>query len=141
MNIQVSVIIWTVICFLALYLILKYLLFTPLLTLMDARQKKIADRERARAAAEQALADEYRQAVKAQQARDLEARKKAAAEAEEVRLEGKRLLADAKKERMAAVADYRAEMEAAYTEELHSMEPRIEEAASVFLARLFADRQ
>mgnify|MGYP002517687712 CR=1 FL=1 len=35
MNIQISVIIWTVICFVALMLILRNLLFKPLLDVMD----------------------------------------------------------------------------------------------------------
>lgn len=41
MNIQISVVIWTVICFLALVLILKHLLFTPMLRHMDARKARI----------------------------------------------------------------------------------------------------
>ena len=43
MTIQPSVVIWTVICFAALYFILKYLLFDPVLKVMDKREKKIAD--------------------------------------------------------------------------------------------------
>lgn len=35
MNIQPSVMVWTVICFLILTVILKNLLFTPLLKIMD----------------------------------------------------------------------------------------------------------
>lgn len=43
MNIQVSVILWTVICFLALMLILQKLLFAPMFKCMDAREKRVAD--------------------------------------------------------------------------------------------------
>lgn len=42
MNIQVSVMVWTVICFLLLVLILQKLLFAPMLRMMDARTARIA---------------------------------------------------------------------------------------------------
>lgn len=42
MNIQFSVVIWTVICFLLMMVVLKFLLFKPVLELLDNRKKKIA---------------------------------------------------------------------------------------------------
>ena len=41
MNIQPSVIVWTVICFLLLMVILKNLLFTPVLKMIDSRREKV----------------------------------------------------------------------------------------------------
>lgn len=41
MNIQLPVVIWTVICFLVLMLILKFLLFKPVLSVLDKRKEKI----------------------------------------------------------------------------------------------------
>lgn len=41
MNIQFSVVIWTVICFLVLMAVLKFLLFTPVIELLDKRKEKI----------------------------------------------------------------------------------------------------
>lgn len=41
MSINISELIWTILCFFALLLILKKLLFTPLLTFMDARRARI----------------------------------------------------------------------------------------------------
>ena len=43
MTIQVSVLIWTVITFCVLMFCLNRFLFKPLLSLMDAREEKIAD--------------------------------------------------------------------------------------------------
>lgn len=43
MNIQLSVLLWTIICFCLMMLILNKLLFKPLLAVMDARQAKIDD--------------------------------------------------------------------------------------------------
>ena len=51
MTIEPSLIVWTVLCFLALVLILKKLLFQPMLTFMDTRNAKI---EAAREAKEDA---------------------------------------------------------------------------------------
>ena len=47
MSIQPSVIVWTVICFLLLMIILKNLLFTPVLKMLDSRKEKVeaADRK------------------------------------------------------------------------------------------------
>ncbi len=42
MSIQISVTIWTVICFILLMLILNNLLFKPVLEIMDKRREKIA---------------------------------------------------------------------------------------------------
>ena len=73
MNIQVSVMVWTVICFLLLVLILKKLLFDPMLRMMDARgerieaakqrhEEKLRTEEAARAAAAEAFRRESVQA-------------------------------------------------------------------------------
>lgn len=56
MTIQLSVVIWTVICFCLLMLILNRLLFRPLLKFMDARQEKIDLAAQKRKADEEALA-------------------------------------------------------------------------------------
>ena len=48
MNVQPSVLIWTVINFCILMLVLNKLLFKPLLAFMDARRKKIDDAGAAR---------------------------------------------------------------------------------------------
>lgn len=67
MTIYVSEIIWTVVCFLVLLVVLKKLLFDPILTFMDARDKKLArarkageDAAAARTAADEALAEARR---------------------------------------------------------------------------------
>lgn len=80
MTIQISVVLWTVICFCLAMLILDKLLFKPLFAVMDKRNARIAaagvaareqerereeHREAARLAAEEALADRRRQAREA----------------------------------------------------------------------------
>ena len=46
MNIQLPVVLWTVICFLVLMLILKNLLFKPVFEVLDRRKEKIAAAKR-----------------------------------------------------------------------------------------------
>ena len=53
MTIQLSVTLWTILCFLALMVILDRLLFRPMLSFMDARRAKI---EAARAVREESAA-------------------------------------------------------------------------------------
>lgn len=139
MNVQISVTVWTVICFAALYLILNNLLFKPMLRLMDGREKKIADAAAAKTAAVQAL-EEQRIAAQAQQDEQARlAREQAKADAERVRLEGKQLLEDAKKDRLVAVEEFRTRMETEYAQELQVIDTQADEAAGRFLANLFAD--
>ena len=70
MNIQVSVMVWTVICFLLLVLILQKLLFAPMLRMMDARTARIAaakkrheDNENAEKAAKAAADEAFREST------------------------------------------------------------------------------
>ncbi len=52
MNIQLPVVLWTVICFLILMLILKNLLFKPVFQVLDQRKKKLAEAEKKKEAIE-----------------------------------------------------------------------------------------
>lgn len=137
MTVQPSLIVWTIICFLALFFILRGLLFRPLLSLMDAREKKIADAKRAgeeaRLREEEAarfLASENEQTVKIKSA---DSEKKA----DEIRLEGKKQLEEAKNRRFAEIGAYRAETDEAFAAEMKSTEEFSDRAAALFLGRLF----
>ncbi len=54
MNIQIDVLIWTVINFCLLYAVLRFLLFKPMLANMDKRNTKIAEAKKRRDDAESA---------------------------------------------------------------------------------------
>ena len=58
MNIQLPVILWTVICFLLLMVILRNLLFKPVLALLDSRKKKLSDAKE-KLETEKALTEEH----------------------------------------------------------------------------------
>ena len=63
MNVQASVLIWTVINFCILMLLLNKLLFKPLLSFMDARREKIAHARRQREEAIATQADAQKHAL------------------------------------------------------------------------------
>lgn len=98
MTIEPSLIVWTVLCFLALMLILKKLLFQPMLTFMDARNAKI---EAARKAKEQARADQ-----EAETRRLLDER---AAQEAQLRQSGAEVIEHAHEELLRHTAEKRAE--------------------------------
>ncbi len=100
MTIQVSITIWAILCFIALMLILHFLLFKPCLALMDRRKARID--------AAAAKKEEYEQIAKEQEAKMIaqkEAahkamRKAAKDEIEKIRMESKKALEIAKRERI-----------------------------------------
>ncbi len=137
MTIQPSVAIWTVICFCALYLILKNLLFRPVLKLMDEREKKIGDAAREKEDARIRAEEKQRLAAAARK----EAEERALAERQEkteaLRTEMKKQLEDAKAEHFAKVEAFRLNTEAEFDAEMKEAEPFTERAAALFLSHLF----
>ena len=76
MSIDISLVIWTIICFFALYFVLKYLWFKPIISFMDARKARIEAGLEAGSKATQLSAENARlmdEAVKAanEQAKEL----------------------------------------------------------------------
>ena len=112
MTIQPSVVIWTVICFLALVLILDRLLFRPVLQVLDRRRERIRAAEAKKAEYERLTAE--REARREQARADaLIARKKQLSdELERVRAEGRMRVEAANEERVRRVDRYRVQTEA-----------------------------
>lgn len=139
MTIQPSVVIWTILCFAGLYLILRFLLFQPMLRLMDERQEKItaartqAETARTQAEEERQLRRSEREQAARQRRDELEQTAKL------LRLEEKEKLESAKAERFAQIEAYRADTEKAYEDDLNKAAPAVDRAAEHFLSRLFKD--
>ena len=136
MSIQISVVVWTLICFAVLYLVLRNLLFKPMLSVMDQRKKKIEDASAAKEEAERLLEKKRLEALAEQEALSRKAAEEEKLEAEKVRLEGKKLLEDAKRERITIVEDYRAKTEADYETDMATAAAELDTIADRFLARL-----
>ncbi len=135
LSIQISVILWTVICFILLMVILRNLLFKPLLACMDKRNERIA-------AATEKQQQYDREAQLAQDVcaqRKQEAEVRAKTEAERMMAEeGKRaeqLIADAQTKEKEACRAYRRILE----QEKTALDSQAQEAADK-LGELFVSR-
>ena len=58
MNIQISVVIWTVICFALLMVILRNLLFKPLLKVMDERSVRLENARKKKSEIDEAIREQ-----------------------------------------------------------------------------------
>ncbi len=140
MNIQPSVIVWTVICFLLLMVVLKNLLFKPVLFVLDARKKKIED-------AEQKLRDIER--ITAENERSI-AEKKARAEAEneilvkekvqQIQSQGKKKIENAQRKCLSDIEEYKDDITEEYDKIVYSVAPKMETAAAIFAKSIISDR-
>lgn len=100
MTIQISITIWTILCFIALMLILHNLLFKPILSLMDRRKVRI-DAALAKKEEYEKIAREHEaKLIKQKEAAQEAARKAAKNEIEQIRLQSRKAMEDAKKERI-----------------------------------------
>lgn len=136
MNIQVSVMVWTVICFLLLVLILQKLLFAPMLRMMDARTARIAaakkrheDNENAEKAAKAAADEAFRESTV-----------KAKNDAERMIVQGQeeadRLLAAARTEEQKECEGYAKSLDAEKSALSAEVAGEAEKLAALFVSRL-----
>lgn len=137
MTIQPSLIVWTVLCFIALYFILKYLLFRPILSVMDERNRKIEEARRTKDAQKRLSEEQRLQLTAARERAAEEARLRQENEAEMLRLEGKEQLENAKEKRFAFLEEYRRKTDAAYDDDMAKADSSVDHAADLFLSRLF----
>lgn len=135
MNIQLSVLLWTIICFCLAMLILNKLLFKPLLQVMDARQERI-DRARGK---QKAYAEAYDQELKAlEEAREAEKQQKAleaAAGLQASQEQAGRDLAAARQADAAEIEEYREQLR----DESQELKSKLDAGLSS-LAETFAER-
>lgn len=100
MTVQLSVTVWTVICFILLMLILHNLLFKPVLKVMDARRDRIS-RAKQKREEQQKQKEEYESAQRQKQSEFLaDSKRKQKEELENVRLDSKRAIETAKEDRV-----------------------------------------
>ena len=136
MTIQVSVLLWTILCFAGAMLILHHLLFKPLLQVMDARRERIEKAAEKQAEYEK-LAAESEAAWKEKQAAFLAAeQKRLRSEAEAAREAGKKAVETARAERLRATDEFRAETETQRVQILEALEVHADAVAVAFAERV-----
>ena len=140
MNIQISVVIWTVICFMILMLILKNLLFTPVLRMLDSRKERI-DAAREKKAEIERLTAENQKYIQEQKELDLEARKSAAkVRAQEIQSEGKKKIEAAQRESLNKINAYRDSISDECEKIVKSVAPEMETVTEIFVNNIISHR-
>lgn len=139
MDIQPSVIIWTVICFSILYVILRYVLILPLIRVMDARKARLEAARAASQEAAQALAEARTEAEEKALALQDKKREELEQKLKEAQLSGKKQLEEAKLARMSAVSAYREVMEAEYVSDSKQAKAALETLADSFLRTVYPE--
>ncbi|MCQ2421297.1 MAG: ATP synthase F0 subunit B [Clostridia bacterium] len=139
MTIQPSLIVWTVLCFAALYFVLKKLLFDPLLEIMDARREKIASVEQAEKEALRLAEEERLRLLQTREAQEAALREQEREKLESLKAAGKEQLEEAKRARFTAVENCRVQAEAALAAAIPEIETAAGQAAERYLSQLFSD--
>lgn len=139
MTIQLSVTIWTIICFVLLMLILHFLLFKPVLKVMDERRAHI-QRAVQKKAENERLESEYASMLSEQKKAYLEAQQKQInEEIESIRLDTKKAVAAATEERLRSVDTYRESSKKEQEEILAFLSMHTEELAVTFANSLIKE--
>lgn len=138
MSIQLSVIIWTVICFLLLMVILHNWLFKPVLEVMEKRRNRIEkakekqlEIQRLSAEHESMLAEQKKTFLKEQKA-------KADMEIEKIQADSKKSVDSARTVRLNTYETYREECAKEYSRILSNAEKSTEQIAEIFADRLIS---
>ncbi|MBR5321647.1 MAG: ATP synthase F0 subunit B [Clostridia bacterium] len=136
MSIQLSVIIWTVICFLLLMLILHNWLFKPVLEVMEKRRNRI-EKAKEKQLEAQRLIDEHEKTLQEQKlAFENEQKLKTNQEIEEIQLHSKKRVEAAKASRLNTYETYREECAKEYSRIIATAEKSTEQIAEIFAERL-----
>lgn len=140
MNIQLSVIIWTVICFLLLTVILKKLLFNPVLKLLDSRNEKI---EAAKQKSEdiEKMKEENESLIATKKAEAAEEKKQAAkAEIQKIQSDGKKEIEAAQRQCLDNIKKYKQDINSECQQIVSSVAPKMETAAAIFAKNIISHR-
>lgn len=138
MTIQISIVVWTIICFLLLMLILKNLLFKPLLSLMDKRKERI-EKAQAKKAEELVLLQQHEQLLKEQKEAYLKEQKaKLKKETEQIQATSKKAIVEARHARLNEVEIYRAKMEEEQQQILSAVGAHSKSFAALFASRIIS---
>ena len=136
MTIQLSVTVWTVICFVALMLILHNLLFKPVLAMLDKRNKRIEDAAKKKAEYEAMQSKNESLLIESKKASLENKLKEAKEEVEAIRAKSKTAAEKAQEQRLKRVDDYRIKTDAEHEEILNVLKERSASLAETFAKSL-----
>ena len=129
MTIEPSLIVWTVLCFLALMLILKKLLFQPMLTFMDTRNAKIEAARKAKEDARTEYEAEARHLADERAAQEAQLRQSGAEALEQAQEELRRETTQKRAEAAQRLAENRAALAEESERITRELEPQLSDLA------------
>ena len=140
MTIQISIAIWTVICFILLMIILRNFLFKPVLKVLDDRKRRL---ETARLKEKEQIrkAEENEALILMQKAEFAKKKEQLAKEAaENLSAQGKLQIEEAQKKRISDVDKYRASMDESYKQIISTASVEMNKVAEIFAAKIISHR-
>lgn len=132
MTIQLSVTVWTVICFIALMLILHNLLFKPVLLMLDKRNARIKDAEKKKAEYERIECENESLLIKSKKAFLENKFQEAKEKIEAIRAKSRNAVEEAQGQRINMVEEYRIKTDAEQEEILNVLEQQADSVARTF---------
>lgn len=140
MNIQPSVIVWTVICFLLMTVILKNLLFTPVLRMIDSRKEKVDNAEKKLREIESITSENEKRIAGEKQRAEAEAIAQAKEDVQQIQSRGKKEIENAQRKTLSDIEEYRNGMQGECDRIVSSVAPEMETAAAIFVKNIISNR-
>ena len=140
MNIQPSIIVWTVICFLLLTVILKNLLFTPVINMIDSRREKVENAEKKLRDIENITAENERRFSEEKVRAEAESIAQAKEKVQQIQSKGKKEIENARRKCLSDIEEYRNGITGEYDKIVYSVAPKMETAAAIFAKNIISNR-
>ena len=140
MNIQPSIMVWTVICFLLLMVVLKNFLFTPVLKVMDDRRERINSAKEKKENIEKLIQENEEQLEKQKVLASEKRRKEVKNKLEQIQLQGKKEIEAAQRQCLAGMQKYREDIIDEREKIVSSVAPKMETAAALFAKNIISHR-
>ena len=138
MNIQISVVIWTVICFALLMVILRNLLFKPLLKVMDERSVRLENARKKKSEIDEAIREQEEKLCQ-QQTDYLDKQKKEISERHaSIQAESKNAVIEARRKSLSDVKAYRKSMDAEREKTVSDVSANAKSIAEAFARQIIS---
>ena len=132
--------VWTVICFLILTVILKNLLFTPVLKMIDSRREKVQAAAKKKDDIEKLVVEHEKQAEKEKALAEEKRRKETKQKLEQLQLQSKKEIEAAQRQCLDDVQKYREDIVDEHDKIVYSVAPKMETAAALFAKNIISHR-
>ena len=140
MSIQPSVVVWTVICFVLLMIILKNLLFKPVLEVLDKRKEKIDAAAKKLRDIESITAENERRLASEKARAEAESIAVAKEKVQQIQSQGKKEIQNAQRKCLSDIDEYRNGITEEYDKIVYSVAPKMETAAAIFAKNIISNR-